>query len=143
MHAIYMVLFISALTIATLATMSPSGSIDAGDATGNFLTYRDAVMTYAETHTLVAGTIPSASLSLPSSWLPASAWSNQVVGNIVYIWGELSLEGKRKLEDMTYCSQAFFYSQGLATQAICTGTAGPVLPVSLTNKTVVSAIEVH
>lgn len=143
MQALYMIFFIAAFTISTMSLTSNDGLVEPGDATLNFLTYRDAVMEYAENNTLINGTIALSSLTLPNAWLPASAWSNQVVGNVVYIWGQLSAEGKNELEAITYCSQAYFYNQGLTTQAICTGTAGPTLPISLPNKTVVSAIEVN
>jgi len=144
MQAIYIILFVSAVLIGTMSLTEKDGA-EPGDATLNFLTYRDAVMEYAENNTLVNGTIPTTSLNtLPNTWIPTSTWSNQVVGNIVYIWGQLSAEGKRELEKMTYCSQAYFYSQGFTLQAICTGaTTGVAFPVSLPNKTVVSVIEVH
>ena len=149
MQAIYMVLLLSAFTISTMASLTQKGSGgsgDSGDSALNYLNYRDAVVAYAESHTLVAGQIPLASLSLPASWLPASEWSNQIVGNVVYIWGQLSSGGKKKLEQITYCSQAYFYSQGSNTRAICTNTTGPTLPNNLPglpNSTVVSAIEVN
>ena len=143
MQAIYIILFITTLLISTMSLTSKNSLPVPGDATGNFLTYRDAVVDYAENNTLINGTISLSSLTLPNDWLPASAWSNQVIGNVVYIWGDLSAKGKKELEEITYCSQAYFYSTGFATQAICTGTAGPTLPVSLPDKTIVSAIEVH
>ena len=142
MQAIYIILFVSAFAIGTMSLTKKNGA-EPEDATLNFLTYREAVMEYAENNTLVNGTIPTTSLTLPSTWIPTSTWSNQVVGNIVFIWGQLSAEGKRELEKMTFCSQAYFYNQGFTLQAICTGTAGPTFPVSLPNKTVVSAVEVN
>lgn len=146
MQAIYIILLLSAVTIGTMASLTTKGSGESGDASLNYLIYRDAVVAYAESHTLVDGKIPLANLSLPAAWLPASNWDNQVVGNVVYIWGQLSSEGKKKLEKITYCSQAYFYSQDSNTQAICTNTTGPTLPnslPSLPNSTVVSAIEVN
>ena len=143
MQAIYIIVFISALTIGSLSLLSRQGSIDPGDATLNFLTYRAAVLQYAKTHALVDGVIAKTSLILPATWRDPGTWSNRVVGKNVFIWGRLSAQGKRDLEKMTFCSQAYFYSQGLTINSICTGTPGPALPVSIPNKTVVSVIEVN
>ena len=65
MQAIYIILFISAFTISVMSSLSQKGSVESGDATLNFLTYRDAVVVYAESHALTNGTIPSANLTLP------------------------------------------------------------------------------
>lgn len=143
MHALYIIAFISAFALWTNSITSSNTVAEPGDATLNFLIYRDAVVEYAENNSLVDGVIPSSSLTFPTTWLPTSTWSNQVVGNDVYIWGQLSQKGKDKLEELTYCSQAYFYNDGFGTEAICTGIAGPTIPIALPNKTVVSAIEVN
>ena len=98
----------------------------------NYLTYRDAVVVYAENHPLTNGTIPSTSLTLPATWLPASAWSNTGGWQYCLYMGRLSSEGKKKLEEITYCSQAYFYSQGLNTKAYLQNTARDLIaPVSV------------
>lgn len=78
---------------ATSATGVSNGYQLAAAQTENFLVYRAAVMRYSELNAPAIGTIPIASLPLPSGFYAIGAWTNTLTPTVAYIYSSTGAEG--------------------------------------------------
>jgi len=96
----------------------------------NFLTYRDAVENYVETHPTFSGSIPFATLEasgfLPVGYTALANWQNTTIGNQVMAWGPVPVGASFYLaRDSSYC-----YDVGVAS-AGDVGSGGNVYSAAL------------
>lgn len=65
---------------------------------GNYVTYRNLVVTYVERHPDVEGAVGLKLLSTPPGWRPLAPMGNRVARGWVAVWGGLSSRAERDAE---------------------------------------------
>ncbi len=145
---ILFVLFMMLAILASVASLIPYQKHDTQHAEAmaeNWMTYRNAVVRYAENHpgTLPAS-IPQASLPLPPGYTALAAWQNQTSGRTLYIYGAAGMDSQAVIMDAQGVSDAATgYANAGQWYSPEYGNLGVAAPTYVTNGDLLSMVTVQ